>query len=57
MGLLAVSALYIGYEVNLAALRETPAHRDDWLIVARDVGAAVGHLDFGTRHAGPKLDN
>ena len=47
MRLLATSDLHLAHRTNRDALLELPPHRDDWLIVAGDVGERAEHL----RHA------
>jgi Calcineurin-like phosphoesterase len=42
--LLAISDLHLGHRVNRDALGALPAHPDDWLIVAGDVGERAAHL-------------
>ena len=46
MKLLAISDLHLSYPDNRAALEALPAHPDDWLIVAGDVGEREAHLRF-----------
>ena len=42
--LLAISDLHVSHRKNRAALDGLPAHPDDWLIVAGDVGEKPEHL-------------
>jgi 3',5'-cyclic AMP phosphodiesterase CpdA len=42
--LLAISDLHLSYRTNREALAALPAHPDDWLIVAGDVGERPEHL-------------
>jgi 3',5'-cyclic AMP phosphodiesterase CpdA len=44
MRLLALSDLHLAHRENRQALQELPAHPDDWLIVAGDVGERREHL-------------
>lgn len=44
MRLLAVSDLHLGYAENRQVLKQLPWCRDDWLIVAGDVGESVAQL-------------
>lgn len=46
MKLYAISDLHLNYEENRASLESLLDHRDDWLIVAGDVGETKGHLEF-----------
>jgi 3',5'-cyclic AMP phosphodiesterase CpdA len=46
MRLWAISDLHVGHRQNRDALEELPSFRDDWLIVAGDVGETEAHLDF-----------
>ncbi len=50
MRLLAISDLHIGARVNLEALEALPAYRDDWLIVAGDLGETFEQLATGFGH-------
>jgi 3',5'-cyclic AMP phosphodiesterase CpdA len=43
MKLYAISDLHLGYEVNRQALEALPFYREDWLIVAGDLGETVNH--------------
>ncbi len=47
MKLLAISDLHLSYRANRDALAALPAHADDWLIVAGDVGERPEHLRVG----------
>lgn len=49
MKLYAISDLHIGHPANAQALTEMPAHPDDWLILAGDIGETTGHLDTAFR--------
>jgi Calcineurin-like phosphoesterase len=42
--LLAISDLHLAHRINRQALPTIPAHPDDWLIVAGDVGEQPAHL-------------
>lgn len=44
MRLLAISDLHLNYEKNREALEAMPAHPDDWLILAGDLGDRDEHL-------------
>lgn len=46
MRLLAISDLHVSHAVNREALAAMGEHRDDWLIVAGDVGEKAAHLQF-----------
>lgn len=46
MRLFAISDLHLHYEENRRALVELPPHRDDWLIVAGDVGHRLADLEL-----------
>jgi len=46
MKLYAISDLHIGYKINRSALAAMPAHPDDWLILAGDVGETQEHLRY-----------
>jgi 3',5'-cyclic AMP phosphodiesterase CpdA len=46
MKLFAISDLHLRYEVTRQALEALPAHPEDWLIVAGDVGETEQHLRF-----------
>lgn len=50
MRLLAISDLHIGARANLEALEALPAYKDDWLIVAGDVGDTFHQLALGFEH-------
>ncbi|MEZ4619314.1 MAG: metallophosphoesterase [Caldilineaceae bacterium] len=43
MNLYAISDLHLGYGQNRQALADLPAHPEDWLIVAGDVGETEAH--------------
>ncbi|MFT7520463.1 MAG: putative phosphodiesterase [Kiritimatiellia bacterium] len=45
MNLWAISDLHLGHRPNSEAWRALPAHPDDWLIIAGDVGETLEHLD------------
>ena len=44
--LLAIADLHLGHRVNREALPTIPAHPEDWLIVAGDVGEQPAHLEM-----------
>ncbi|HEY0192908.1 MAG TPA: metallophosphoesterase [Kofleriaceae bacterium] len=44
MKLYAISDLHVGFEPNRQLWRTLPDHRDDWLILAGDLGETVEHL-------------
>lgn len=46
MKLWAISDLHVGYRENRLAVQEIPAHADDWLILAGDLGETAAHLRF-----------
>src|SRR5687768_12560510 len=46
MKLLAISDLHLGHEANRLLLAGVPDHRDDWLIVAGDVGETFAHMEL-----------
>lgn len=46
MKLWAISDLHVGYAENRHAIQEIPAHPDDWLILAGDLGETTVHLRF-----------
>jgi 3',5'-cyclic AMP phosphodiesterase CpdA len=46
MKLYAISDLHLGHPQNRAALLQLPEYREDWLILAGDVGETVAHLEF-----------
>ncbi|HEX4962427.1 MAG TPA: metallophosphoesterase [Thermoanaerobaculia bacterium] len=46
MKLYALGDLHLRYEVTRRALEELPAHPEDWLILAGDVGETEEHLRF-----------
>lgn len=47
MKLYAISDLHLGHEVNRQALEALPFYRDDWLIVAGDLGETINHHRYG----------
>ena len=47
MRLYALADLHLGHRPNREALGEWPAHPDDWLILAGDVGETLAHLELG----------
>jgi len=44
--LLAISDLHVSHRANREALATLPPHRDDWLIVAGDLGEKAEHLEM-----------
>ena len=44
MKLYAISDLHVGFEPNRQLWRTLPAHREDWLILAGDLGETLEHL-------------
>ena len=46
MKLVAISDLHLGHEPNRRALRLMSPHRDDWIILAGDVGEKPAHLEL-----------
>ncbi len=55
MKLWAISDLHVGHRQNAAALERLPAHPDDWLVVAGDVGETLEHLRFAWQTLGPRF--
>ncbi|MEX2272827.1 MAG: metallophosphoesterase [Vicinamibacterales bacterium] len=55
MRLLAVSDLHLGHEANRLALAGVSDHRDDWLIVAGDVGETFEHLELAWQTLVPRF--
>lgn len=55
MKLLAISDLHLGHAANRAALRGVPAHPEDWLIVAGDVGEQIAHLQLALETLTPRF--
>ena len=55
MRLLAISDLHLGHLVNRQALARLPAHPDDWLILAGDVGETYAHLRLAFDHLVPRF--
>lgn len=56
MRLLAISDLHLGHSANRRALEDLPAHPDDWLIVAGDVGERIEHLEFALDLLGERFE-
>jgi 3',5'-cyclic AMP phosphodiesterase CpdA len=52
--LFALSDLHVNYAKNRATLEALPAHPDDWLILAGDLGEKVEHLQWVFETLGPK---
>ena len=50
MRLFAISDLHVGHAGN-RALDQLGDHRDDWLIIAGDVGETAAHLRFALAYA------
>ncbi|WP_428265151.1 metallophosphoesterase family protein [Haliangium sp.] len=46
MKLYAISDIHIGHPENREAFAELPAHPDDWLILAGDIGETARHLAY-----------
>ena len=46
MKLLAIADLHLGHRANREALPTIPPHKEDWLIVAGDVGEQPAHLEM-----------
>jgi len=40
----ALSDLHVGHAANLASVQQLPAHPDDWLVLAGDIGETEAHL-------------
>lgn len=55
MKLLAISDLHLGHEANRLALAGVSDHRDDWLIVAGDVGETFAHVELAWRTLLPRF--
>lgn len=55
MRLLAISDLHVANEENRRLVEEMPAHPDDWLVLAGDVGETEAHLGFVLRTLGPRF--
>ncbi|WP_244327752.1 metallophosphoesterase [Roseibium sp. RKSG952] len=55
MRLWAISDIHVSYPDNRAALADVPAHPDDWLILAGDVGDKPDHLEFALDSLAPKF--
>jgi 3',5'-cyclic AMP phosphodiesterase CpdA len=53
--LLATSDLHLSHRANREALVELPAHPEDWLIVAGDVGERPEHLIFALETLTPRF--
>jgi 3',5'-cyclic AMP phosphodiesterase CpdA len=51
----AIADLHVGYAENRAAVEATPAHPDDWLIVAGDTGDTPAQLDFVLKTLTPRF--
>ena len=54
MKLFALADLHLGHPANREALPRLPAHRDDWLILAGDVGETERHLQLAFDSLQPK---
>jgi hypothetical protein len=55
MKLYAISDLHLGYEANQQALLDITSRRDDWLILAGDVGETAAHLELAFRGLKPRF--
>jgi 3',5'-cyclic AMP phosphodiesterase CpdA len=55
MRLLAISDLHVGHPANRAALATIGWHREDWLILAGDVGETPEHLDAALSELAPRF--
>ncbi len=55
MKLWAIGDLHLANRLNREALLELPAHPDDWLILAGDVGETELHLRFALEVLGPRF--
>jgi 3',5'-cyclic AMP phosphodiesterase CpdA len=53
--LLAISDLHLRHEATRQALEALPAHPEDWLIVAGDVGESPDHLRFAWQVLGERF--
>ena len=56
MKLWAISDLHLGHAVTRRALLELPPHRDDWLILAGDVGETEAQLRFALETLVPRFE-
>lgn len=52
--LFGLSDLHVNHAANRETLEALPAHPDDWLILAGDIGEKFEHLDWTFRTLGPK---
>ncbi|MGF1464495.1 MAG: metallophosphoesterase family protein [Sandaracinaceae bacterium] len=55
MRLYAVSDLHVGFKANRQLLAALPAHPDDWLIVAGDVGETLEQMAFALETLVPRF--
>ena len=55
MKVLAISDLHLDHRENLEALQQLPDHRDDWLIIAGDIGHRVESLRQAIAILGPRF--
>lgn len=55
MKVFAISDLHLDHRENLEALQQLPDHRDDWLIIAGDVGHRVESLRQAIAILGPRF--
>ena len=55
MKLYAISDLHLANRLNREALHALPAHPEDWLILAGDVGETEAHLYFALEVLGPRF--
>ncbi len=55
MRLLAISDLHLGHQPNRAALEQIPAHPDDWLILAGDMGERITDLELALETLAPRF--
>lgn len=55
MKLWAISDLHLGHDANRLALAGVTDHRDDWLIVAGDVGETFAHVELAWRALVPRF--
>jgi 3',5'-cyclic AMP phosphodiesterase CpdA len=46
MKLFAISDLHLANKPNRDALLNLPSHKDDWLVLAGDIGETFEHLKF-----------
>lgn len=55
MKLYAISDLHLGCDANRRMIAETPAHADDWLILAGDIGETLAHMRLALDCLSPRF--